>query len=115
MAQLPRETLDEIATLKTEWLIILNKAAVIADQLFQRYGETQETLQDLSELAVVIEKISSLYTSLSTLLLRVAEAQPGANLATMKKLTQTVQAVQLSHTASVRSIDEVKERWSLPG
>lgn len=113
MAQLPKKTLDEIADLKTELLIILDRATATADQLFQRYGETQETLRDLSELVVVADRAKDLYTSLSTLLLRVAEAQPGANLATMKRLAQIVQTVQLSHAASVRSIDEVQKRWSL--
>jgi hypothetical protein len=113
MARLPKATLDELASLKTELLVILDEATALAAKLFQHYGETQDTLVDLNELAEVAEQIRDLYVSLSTLLLRIAEAQPGASLATMKKLTEVAQTVRSSCTKSLQSMNEVKSRWTL--
>lgn len=113
MAKLPDETTETMWSLKRQLLDIVNEATAAEAMLFNRYGETTETIIVLDELKSVAEQAAPRFSQLSSLQLRIDESQPTVAPDMLKLVTEVI-----AHTHKVpaleRSVQEIKLDWSLP-
>ncbi|MGK7929102.1 MAG: hypothetical protein AB4290_28345, partial [Spirulina sp.] len=107
MAKLPDEVTETINRLKQQALEIVESATAAEFILFDRFGETEETLLFLEELKTVSEDASASFSRFNTLQLRIAEAQPMATSDMIEMLMQTIARTQNRIPAWERSIQEV--------
>lgn len=114
MAHLSPETLNLIASLLTRLFEVINLATVTEYNLFEQYGETTETISELTELKNVTEKGRLFYNRLYSLTLQIAEAQPMAGLATLNLLELSIEQAQTVADAGETSVLEIKRTWGLP-
>jgi len=114
MANLPRETLVTIANLLPRLFEVINLAKFTEFQLFETYGETDETISELDEVSNAAERLRSLYNGLYNLVLQVAESQPMATNATMSSLVELIAKAEPTASAVEASALETKRNWNLP-
>lgn len=114
MAQLPSETLNLITNLLPRLFDVINLATATEYNLFEQYGETAETIPELTELKNVTERARSFYNRLYGLTLQVAESQPMASLATLNLLKLSIEQAQAVSDAGEASVLEIKRTWGLP-
>jgi hypothetical protein len=113
MAKLPDDILETIFELLGELSKLVDEASATEYLLFERFGETDETINSLDELKGVALDASSRYSQLCTLRLRIAEAQPSLSNDMLRLLESTITKNQLKIPAMERSIEEIKIEWSL--
>jgi len=113
MAKLPNHILEIIFDLLKQLSKLVDEATATEYLLFERFGETDETINSLDELKGVALDASSRYAQLSTLRLRIAEAQPGLSNDMLNLLEKTITQNQLKIPALERSIEEIKIEWGL--
>lgn len=92
---------------------VINLATTTEYQLFEQYGETEETLSELEELNNAAERASSFYNRLYGLVLQVAESQPSANSTLLNLLYQSIEQARATADAVEASVLEIKRSWSL--
>ncbi len=112
MAKLPKETVTIIFDLQRQLLDRIDEATATEAIVFEQFGENQARLE-LEQLQNARERARSSYSRLYTLLLRVAEAQPVANSATLDLLSQSIEQAAANNSASQASIQEIKRDWNL--
>jgi hypothetical protein len=113
MAKLTDELLSKIFTLQRQLAEQIETASAIEWQLLDRYGETEETIDELNELYSVREKLTERFTGLNNILLRILEIQPVAPIAMLNLLIQTIELTQVTFDAAQASLKEVKGNWNL--
>ena len=113
MAKLPDETLINVANLLPRLFQVINLATTTEFNLFEQYGETEETIGELEELKNAGERARTLYNRLYALVLQVAESQPIANRATLELLYQTIAQALPTADAAEASVLEIKRSWNL--
>jgi predicted nucleic acid-binding Zn-ribbon protein len=113
MAKLDAETTEVINWLKQESLNLVDEASALEFKIFERFGETEQTLTYMDEMKNVEEEAIALYSRLSTLHLQVARSQPISTPATLELLDQAIQRTKVRIPALERSIQEVKTEWNL--
>jgi hypothetical protein len=79
MAKLPDPVVSNIFIIQRRIIECLDSTTATEFRLFERMGETAETLLELEELQNIKEKLRSKYSRLYNLLLRIAESQPIAS------------------------------------
>ena len=89
MAKLPPDTLTTIFSLQQRLVELIDEAKAAEYNLFEEYGETEETLPELEQLQNVTERLRNPYSRLYTLALAIAEAQPMAPAAMVNLLERT--------------------------
>lgn len=114
MAKLPEQTTVTINSLKQQLLDIVDDATAVEFVLFERFGETSRTISVLEQLKSVAEETASWFSQLSTLQLRIAQAQPIASADMLELLAQVIERTQLRLPAWKRSIQEVEIDWNIP-
>ncbi|MBD2308819.1 hypothetical protein H6G17_25450 [Chroococcidiopsis sp. FACHB-1243] len=114
MAKLPDATFSTIFSLQRRLLERIDEATATDAAIFEQFGEVEETMPELEELQNIRERATSAYTRLYTLLLRVAEAQPTANSATLNLLEQSIEQARAYVDSAAASIMDVKRNWNLP-
>ncbi len=114
MAKLPPETLTTIFNLQQRLVELIDEAKAAEYNLFEEYGETEETLPELEQLQNVTERLRNPYSRLYTLALAITEAQPMAPAAMVNLLERTLAEAPLTADAAEASIIEIKRTWSLP-
>lgn len=114
MANLPKETLTIIANLLPRLFEVINFAKFTEFQLFEIYGETDETIGELQEVSNAAERARSFYNRVYSLVLQIAETQPVANHATLDLLYQSIEMAQATSDATVATATETKRNWNLP-
>lgn len=114
MAQLPSETTETIWTLLRQLLTLVEDAGAAEFTLFDRFGETENTLSNLEDLKNVAEEAASRSAQLFRIRLRIAEAQPTAPDDMLRLLYRAINENQLRIPALERSIEEIKIEWNLP-
>lgn len=82
--------------------------------LFEQYGETDETFLELEELRNVTERVRLFYNRLYGLTLQVAESQPFASSATLSLLRLSIEQAQATADSGEASVLEIKRSWNLP-
>jgi hypothetical protein len=113
MAKLSSETLATIWSLIQKLSLLVEDATETEYILFERFGETDETIAYLEELKNVAIESASRYSQLTKLRLRIAEAQPTIARDTLKLLEDSINQNQLRIPAMERSIQEIKLEWNL--
>lgn len=113
MAELTDETLGTIFNLQRRFLKHIDRATAMEAAIFERFGETEETIPELEQLQNVRERATSSYSRLHVLVLRIAEAQPVATPATLELLAQSIEQAQATDAAADASIQNIKRNWDL--
>lgn len=114
MANLSNGTLTIVANLLPRLFQVINLATATEFNLFERYGETNETLPELEELNNSAERARLFYNRLYGLVLQIAESQPIASPATLNLLYQTIEQAIATTDAVEASVQEIKRTWNLP-
>lgn len=112
MAKIPEATVQVIFDLQRKLLERIDEATATEVIVFEQFGEDRARLE-LEQLQNAKERARSSYSRLYTLLLRVAEAQPVANSATLDLLAQSIEQAAAINSASQASIQEIKRDWNL--
>lgn len=113
MAKLPDSTLATLFQLQRQIAEEIEEASALEWRLFQTFGETEETLPELEELQAIRERLTTSFSRLYTLLLRILEAQPRASSDMLDLLTQSVEQGRTSLAACQANVREIKQNWSL--
>jgi hypothetical protein len=113
MAKLTDEIVTTIFALERQLFERIDQATATEFEIFERFGETEETLNELEELTNIKERLREPYSRLTALLLIVAEYQPTAPSATLDLLSQTIYRGQAISDAARASIEEIKRSWNL--
>lgn len=114
MAKLPVETTENLWHLKRRLLDIVDEATAAEFFLFESFGETDSTIMVLDELKDIAEQAASRFSQLSSLQLRVADAQPTVPPDMLELVIQVIAYMQQRVPALERSVEEIKIEWSLP-
>ena len=114
MAKVSPQTLTIIFNLQRRLVELIDQAKTAEYNLFEDYGETEETIPELEQLQNGAERLRNPYSRLATLTLAIAEAQPIAPTAMINLLNQTVEEASASSDAVEASIMEIKRSWNLP-
>ncbi|GAC1450495.1 MAG: hypothetical protein NVS2B14_05310 [Chamaesiphon sp.] len=113
MAKIPIEITQTIVSLKQQLLDIINSATVAEFELFERLGETDDTIIPLNDLRDIAEQAASRFSQLSTLQLRAAQSHPIASTDLLQFLNEKIVNAQQRVSALERSIEEIKQDWEL--
>jgi hypothetical protein len=113
MATIPEEINNRIWLNCRELINIVNAAKSTEYRLFTAYNESQDTIEDLDELARLALDVSNSYQRLTTITIRAATAQPQADNATATMLEETIVYIETRIPAWSRSIEEVVNNWGL--
>jgi len=114
MAELADETVNIAFNLQRLFLKHVDSATAMEAALFERFGETEDTILELEQLQNIRERGTAFYARLHVLLLRIAEAQPVATYATLDLVARTIEEGQATDAAIAASLQETRRNWSLP-
>lgn len=113
MASLPPETLNSIANLLPRLFEVIDLATATEFNLFEQYGETNETVDELEQIKNAIERVRTSYNRLYGLTLQVAESQPLASPATLDLLRLTIEQSGSTADAVEATAQETRRTWRL--
>lgn len=114
MAKLSPQTLRIVFDLQRRMVELIDEAKATEYNLFEAFGETEETIPELEYLENGAERLRNSYSRLHTITLRIAEYQATATSAMLELLTQTIDNAQASADAVEAGTREIKRTWSLP-
>jgi hypothetical protein len=113
MAKLTPEISQNIALLKQQLLDIVDEATAGELTLFERFGETSETMTPVNDLRDIAEQASTRFSQFANIQLRIAQSQPIASGDLLQFLNEKITNAQVRIPALERSVQEIKEDWSL--
>ena len=113
MAKLSPETAKTIWDLQHQLLEIIDTARMLEMLLFEAFGETEDTIPFLDELQSIAQQAIDRFSLLSTLQIRVANAQPPIPADILKVVNRSIQTTQQKIPALNRSIQEITQEWKL--
>lgn len=113
MAKISDEILIKTLTIYRQLLELINEAKATEYQILEEFGETEITLIALEELQNIVERMRNSYSRLNTLLLRISEAQPRADTATIELLIKSIEQAQGNLASSLATIQESKRDTGL--
>ncbi len=111
MAKLTEESEAKVWVIMQQALKVVDAATEVEFTLFDNFGETSDTLLYLEEMKSVSLQAISTFAQMSTLHLRIAEAQPIVSADILNMLTEAIDINQARIPAWERSIEEVKIEW----
>ncbi|CAD5948465.1 hypothetical protein PA905_30640 [Planktothrix agardhii CCAP 1459/11A] len=114
MAKVSPQTLTIIFNLQRRLVELIDQAKTAEYNLFEDYGETDETIPELEQLQNGAERLRNPYSRLATLTLAIAEAQPIAPAAMINLLSQTIEQASVTADAVEATTQESKRIWNLP-
>ncbi|MCL1469871.1 hypothetical protein [Argonema antarcticum] len=114
MARLPSETRETIRNQLEQLMEIVEDASEAEFILFERFGEIDSTIENLTDLKTVGEEAAARYFRLSNIRLRIGQAQPAASADMLRLLERAITETELRIPAWKRSIQEIKMEWNLP-
>jgi hypothetical protein len=112
MAKLPDPVISNIFIIQRRIIECIDATTATEFRLFERMGETAETLPEFEELQNIKEKLRSKYSRLYNLLLRIAESQPIASRDMLDLLHRSIESTEASLDASVASLQEIQRNWN---
>jgi hypothetical protein len=74
--KIPATLKQQIFDVHAQLLDLIDDAATTERELFENYGETGQTLEDLDSLTGIREQAEGIYQGLNTLALQVVQADP---------------------------------------
>lgn len=113
MAEISKETIEEILELMGRLSILIDRASFAELSIFNTYGETDEMIYVLEQLQNTKDRGISAYSRLSTLLVKVSEVQPSAPVAMMEMLIKAIEQAQSTVDAGEATVQEARNDWSL--
>jgi hypothetical protein len=113
MANLSDEVLIKVANLLTRLFTVINLATATEYQLFEQYGENEQTLPELEQISNATERARTSYNRLYGLVLQVAESQPIASSRLINLLDQSIERAQATADAVEATALESKQVWNL--
>lgn len=113
MAKLSAETLTAIFSLQRQLIEFIAETKLTEFSLFERYGETEETLPELEQIQNCLERLRNPYSRLHTLTLRISEYYPVAPSAILELLNETIEQAKISADVVAASLSETKRNWRL--
>lgn len=113
MAAIPEEINNQIWFSCKELISIINSAKFAEYILFNKQGETENTINDLDTLQNIALEVADSYQQLSNIALRTATIQPQANAATLSILVEKLNEIGTRTPAWLRSIEEIITDWRL--
>ncbi|MGI0482623.1 hypothetical protein ACN4EE_17790 [Geminocystis sp. CENA526] len=113
MAKLSPEILTTIFSLQRRLIELIAETKITEFSLFERYGETEETLPELEQIQNCFERLKNPYSRLHTLTLRISEYYPVAPSAILELLSETIEQAQLSADVVAASLSETQKNWRL--
>ncbi len=108
MAKISDEMLTTVLTLQGQLLTVIDQAKDLEYKILEQFGETNETMTALEALDNITERLRNAYTRIQTLMLRIAEAQPNADVNTLQLLEKCLEQTQANLAASEATIKESK-------
>jgi hypothetical protein len=108
MAKISDEMLTRVLSLQKQLLIVIDQAKDLEYKIVEQFGETDETITALEALDNITERLRNTYTRIQTLILRIAEAQPNADINTLQLLDKSIEQAQANLAASEATIMESK-------
>jgi hypothetical protein len=112
MAKLPDPIITNIFVIQRRIIECIDTTTATEFRLFERMGETSESLPELEELQNIKEKLRTKYFRLHTLLLGVAESQPIASRDMLDLLYRSIDSTEAALDASVASLQEIQRNWN---
>jgi hypothetical protein len=112
VAKLPDETITHILTLQHGLLECLDRCTALEFTLLQQVGETFETISEFEELQNIRERLSSSYSRLHNLLLRIFQSQPIAPGDMLDLLYRSIEQTELSLHVSIASLQDIQRNWN---
>ncbi len=113
MAKLSPETRATIVGLKEKLLDVIDEAKSLEFTLLERFGETEETIVAMDELAEISEQARDRFSQLSRVQLQVAESQPTVSDDMLRLVMQAIAFIENRIPALERSVQEIKIDWRL--
>ena len=113
MAKLSPEVLTTIFSLQRRLIELIAETKNTEFSLFERYGETEETLPELEQIENCLERLRNSYSRLHTLTLRISEYYPSAPSAILELLAETIEQSQISADVVTASLSETRKNWRL--
>lgn len=99
--------------MREKLLEIIDEAKKSEFLLLEMFGENSQTVITLDELTEIAQQANDLYTQISTLRIRIAEAQPILSPDMLRLLTERIATLQNRVPALERSLVEIKLDWRL--
>jgi hypothetical protein len=106
MAELPEPIVTNIFIIQRRVIECLDATTATEFRLFDRMGETAETLPELEELQNIKEKLRSKYSRINNLLLRIASEDM------LVLLYRSIESTEASIDASIASLKEIQRNWN---
>jgi hypothetical protein len=114
MARLSSEIKTNVNNLTEQLLDIIDEAKKVEFLLLERFGENDTTIIVLDELTEIAQQaIIDLCSQLTTLRIRIAEAQPIITPDMLRLLTERMAIVENRIPALERSTQEIKLDWEI--
>ena len=113
MAKLSSEIRAILSRQKEQLLDTIDEARSLEFILLESFGENQQTISTLEQLTEIAEQARTRLSQLSTLHLRIAEAQPVISSDLLKLINEAMANIQNRIPALERSLEEIKLDWRL--
>lgn len=113
VANLLDDTLAIALARQGRLLQLLHQVTKIDLIIYERFGETPDTFNTLSQLQNARERLTDFYSRLGKLLRCVCEAQPSANADLLNCLYQSLEEALATADAIEASLKETKQDWNL--
>lgn len=111
--KIPDPLKQQIFDLQAQLLDLIDDAATTERELFENYGETEQTLGDLDSLAGIREEAEDTYQRTNVRALQVVKADPREATATINLLLQAYERGDERIAPLTRSVEEIRNTWEL--
>jgi hypothetical protein len=112
MVKLPKDIIDNIFEIQHGLLACLDSVTGTEFRLIEQHDETADTIPELEEIQNTKEFLTSYYSRLGNLLLKVTESQPIAPNDMLDLLYRSVEVAEAGLAASIANLSEIKRNWS---
>jgi hypothetical protein len=113
MAKLPNEISETIWSLKRQLAEVIETAKATEFALFDTFGENERTDTYLTDLQSVAEQATDRFSQLTTLQIRIFNAQPQISNDMLDFIRQVIIKTEARLPALEQSIQEIKIEWKL--
>jgi hypothetical protein len=113
MAKLSPEIRATLSHQKEQLLDSIDRAKLLEFILLENFGENSQTISTLEQLTEIAEQARTRLSQLSTLHLRIAEAQPIIPEDLLRLMNEAITNIQNRIPALDRSLEEINLDWRL--
>ncbi|MCL1468344.1 hypothetical protein [Argonema galeatum] len=114
MAKLPEPTTTIIFELERRMWDIIYYTTSAKLNIFDRFGETEETIDQLEELDNIVRNTNAVSSRFTTLLLKIAQTQPTLSSEIFNLVEQIIEQAEEIIFVTEGSVQEIIRNWNLP-